>query len=338
MSRRIGFVPIIIAATVLMFGVVAPFRHDQMVVRFAVAASNADSVTRDWLPPTSRSIYSQRLPYDWHLDERFGFSYVLVPRVTGVGTVSALIGGNADIALMSAVPLNQALSEGHDLTVLAQTERSYRQVRLVTTAEHTTDWPEHPIGIVPNTTLQVMLISVLRDEGLLSKLDDGSLVQVESRSPIGSIDQILAGAVESVVVFQANAYSLTSANEQFVDITTDDGYLSTFYLVTTEQRLAVNREAILRAMEATAESRRIVAADPDRRLKEIQEQEAGPMGAPEGPPYFWNVDEIVFDTDADQIRNDLTADAELMVLGGLIPSVPNYDRALNELAAVAERT
>lgn len=332
---------IVAAATLIIFVAIVRALSQHPVVRFSVAASNADDPTRDDLPATSRSIYPQRLAYDWNLDEQFGFTYVLVPRVTGRGTISALLEGSADIALMSAAPLNQAVSDGHEVRVLAQTERSTRQVRLITDAEHVNDWYRYPVGIVPDSTLEVMLVDTLRDEGISATPRDGSFSVVESRTNLALLDLIVAGEVNTVVVFQANAYSLTSGEEnegRFVDITPSDGYLCAFYLVTTEQRWKDNREGILRAMEATAESRRMVAADPERRMREINTQEAGAIDTAGGPPEFWKVDEIVFETDYDLVRNDLTTDAELMVLNDMIPQVPDYTDALSELDDVAART
>lgn len=334
-NLTIGLAVVFVAAVL-----VAVSLDDNPTVRLAVPVNAPDQIDRSALPGGGGWPYSELVTHEWNLDESHGYTSELLPRVTGRQTLTALLDGNADIAMMSAAPLIKAVANGSDVMVLAQTERSFNQLRLITRDDHVDDWTRHPIGYIPGTTFESMLTAVIIDED--PKLSTDQLQLVGAQSPATLIDDMVSGAVTTSVMLQPQAAAMTrtfdGSTSDFVDITPPGVYLFTGYLVTTAERWDANREGILRALEATAESRRIITEDPENRLREIHNYEAGATPLQNSRPYFWTADEIVFVTDSSDVQADLSAEAELLSAAGIIPDIPDFTDALSILDMVADRT
>lgn len=313
------------------------------VVRLAITVNSPADNDHAVLPATGGWPYSQRISYDWNLDEANGFEYELVARVTGRSSLAALVDGNADIAVTGITPLVEAIASGADIRILARTEKSTNQVRLVTTKDHVNDWYDHPIGYISGTVLESALFAELNHAGQGERFHRGDVRLAPAQIPTSLLNALVDGTVTSAELLQPHAAALTAlqpANagsaKEFVDITTPDLYEFSAFMVTTEQRWQANEDGILRAMRATKQSRDLIANDPDRRLKQIHDFEAGDTPLRDITPLFWQLDELVFDTDIAGVRDALNNEAELMEEIGQIDEIPNFDRALSVVGTVGE--
>lgn len=345
MARRPARPVIILGVIALLaLGAYAVYSNTrEPVVRFAITVNSPNDGDHPVLPATGGWPYSQRIPYDWGLDEPNGFRYELVPRVTGQSTLEALSDGNADIAVTGSTPLVQAIADGADVRILARTERSIHQTRLVTTADHVDDWFDQPIGLIADTVLESALYAELDHAGEADRYQKGELDLATSQIPTSMLNGLLDGSMGAAVLLQPHAAALTAieppvdtGGRRFVDITTDGLYEFSSFVVTTQQRWEANREGILRAMEATRESRELIAEDPERRLKQIHDYEAGSTPLRDVEPLFWQQDELVFDTDAAAIRAALTTEAKIMVETSSITEIPDFTESLSLVRVVGE--
>lgn len=342
MIRRSTRNLIILVALGLIAAIVVAVRltGDEPIVRLSVGTGSM--VESEWgrLPAGASWPYSARLIADWNLDTQHSFQLKLIPRVTGKGALASLLDGNADIAAVSAAPIVAAVSKGVDVVVLARTESSTRQIRLVTSRDHVDDWLRYPISYIPGTTMESLLDTVLADRGYPKPTESADLKLTPSVSPTTQLSALLSGTATTSVLLLPQAATLTYAApdsttpSHWVDITPQNGYRFDNFIVTTRARWTANRDAILAATAAFRESRNLVRKDPERRLRELHNDEAGQSPLVDKKPYFWTEDELLFDTDIGTIRSALTKEAKLMLTAGRIAAVPSLEKALDAVDVV----
>lgn len=347
MSRgkaRLVAVAAIAALLIVTVIVVVRARNQEPTVRLAVGTASASTTDAGKLPSSRPWPVSGWIISPWKLDEANHFHLELIERLAGKGALESVLDGHADIAVVGSAPLVAAALTGKDLLVLAHTESSTRQLRLVTTPDHVTDWYEHPISYLRGTVFESALDSMVITSGHGDLLRSGKLDLVPLAAPEAEVNNLVDGTVGSSVMLLAQATMLTQTQtgdakpSRFVDITAKDVYQFNSFVVTTKARWSANREGILRAMQAYRQSRTLIHDDPDRRLLDIHRQEAGESSLSDVRPYFWSEDELIFDTNASRITTALKAEADIMLEAGRVPHVPDFAPLLGELPAVAART
>lgn len=341
-KRSLGVMIVALALTLVAGACLSRRAARHRVVRQALMTSTSPEAELPRLPGSGGWPYAQRAPHDWGLDSKHGITLEFVPRVTGNGTLSALVNDNADIASSPTAPIIRGIASGDPLLILARTDRSRRQVHLVVAADHVDDWMDRPIGYVRGTVLENALFAELRARGQEDRYHNGELLLSSTQAPITLVSSLLEGTTSSALMFSPQAAALTydaspsAGPPGFVDITTPDMYEFSGFVVTTTRRWDENRDGILRAMLAFKDSRNAVAADPQRRLRDIQRFEAGDTAIAGSTATFWSAEEIVFDTDRNAIEASLKREAQLMVETGQIDAVPSFDDALSVVDDVHE--
>lgn len=337
---RIGAIMAVLAVVLLGVGYIVQ-RDGPPTVRLAVAVSEHSEFDDGFLPAANGWPSVQRVVFDSGVADEHGVKIVLVPRITGRGTIESLLDNNADIAYVATAPLVHAIANGEDVVILALTERSDRQIRLIVRAEHVGDWVDQPIGYVPGTAIQSALTAEIDHTGRGDSLTDGSLDLVGARHPTALMYSLVDGTISSAMLLQPQAALLTGwespdAQSGYVDLTTPGLHEFDGILVTTRERWSDNRRAILLALEATKATRGLIADDPDNWLRQIHNSEAGHTDLRDTPPWFWDTDEIVFVTDHTEIAAALDREARLQVEDHRLDRVPSFDDALAVLGEVAE--
>lgn len=329
MSPRTRVAVSVAAVFCALIAVVIAVRADaNPTVRLSIAVNDAAEYDSPILPASAGWPYSERIVHDWGFAEEFDFDMELVPRVTGKGTIETLLDDNADLAVVAATPVIAALSKGEEVLVLAQTERSFNQIRLVVRSDHVDDWFEQPIGCLPGTVFYSALAAELDHLGQLDALRDGTIDLVGAKDPSALVNALIEDTISSTIMLQPQAALLTrsegsNAGVSYIDITTPGLYEFDTFLVTTRNRWEANRDGIQRALRATKASRQLIRDDPESRLREIHNYEAGETALRDSPPWFWSADELVFITDRDEMTEALRREAELQVASGVIDVVPD---------------
>lgn len=310
--------------------------------RLAVPVSDERRPDDHVLPGSGGWPYDPRTIADWGLADDFDIDIEVVHRVTGKGTIDTLLDNNADVAFVAATPIITAVANGDDVLVLAQTERSDRQMRLVARSDHVGDWFDQPIGIVPGTAFESALTAEIERAGRIASLRDGSIDLIGAQDPFAVLNSLVDGTVSSALLPQPQAAMLTTQQGDgsaptYVDITTPHLLHFDGFLVTTARRWEDNREAILRTLAVAKATRTLVAQNPAQRLRTIHNYEAGDSSLRDSPPWFWSADELVFITDRTELQDALTHDASLQVLSGKIAALPDFTDALGVVDEVSRR-
>lgn len=333
----------VVAVAMIVAGFLVVRRDRHATVRFGISSTNTALYAHPILPASGGWPHSQLIARDWGIAEDLNLEIELVPRIAGRGALATLIDGNADYAVVAATPIVEALSRGNELLILAQTERSNRQMRVVTHADHVDDWYQHPIALMTGTAMESALVADLDLTGHLDLFRDGTLQTMGLPSTDKVVTAIVDGSATSAVLLQPQAALLTRPSAEhpepeYVDITPPDMYQFTSYLVTTPERWKANHDAIVLAMKATRMTREMIHDEPELRLLEIHNFEAGETRLRDTPPLFWEEDEIVFVTSAALVSESLAHEARLMASGGLIDTAPDFKPALSVLAEIEAAT
>lgn len=213
------------------------------------------------------------LASDEHLYDHFGVPLQIDVKESGEAAVNSLLSGEADLAVVAAIPFVKQAMKHPNLRMIASVGQSDNQIKIVARKDHHITRPEDlrgkHIGTQPGIAYSLFLDGLLEQHGM-TRQDITPVFMPAQRLP----DALANGLIDAMAVQEPYPVATSGLQQDDLLIISVPGiYVKSLNLVTTNEFLQSDRaNSLIPVLQALYEAERRLTSQPDKMTELLSKQ------------------------------------------------------------------